>query len=343
MDESIAKLDQLIKEAGKILIVQADNPDGDSLASSLALEQIFGEMGKDTYMYCSVKVADYWKNLDGWDRVEQHMPSQFDVAVMVDNGYQRLLGNLTKSGEISLLKSKPFIILDHHSSETDIEFADVYINDPKQASTGQVIYTLATKLGWPLDKTSSSMITSSILSDSLGLTSEVMRENPQTLIVLAELVKNGVDLSELNAKRLESMKIDKTMVAYKGQLMQRIEFVDDGAIATITISHEELKERSGDYNPTVILDEMRSVRGVKISIGFKLYDHGGKTYKITARIRCNRGYSIAKDLAENYDGGGHPYASGIKWEDSNGLDFDKIKQDVLTKASELLIQADETI
>ena len=95
------------------------------------------------------------------------------------------------------------------------------------------------------------------------------------------------------------------------------------------------------YNPTIILDEMRMVRGVKVSIGFKTYDNDGRLTRITARIRCNRGSLIAKDLAESFGGGGHPYASGIKWQ-GNNLDLEDIKTQVIQKATEL-IKAESTI
>ena len=40
-------LQEIVTGAQKLLIIQAENPDGDSLGSALALEQIFGAMGKD--------------------------------------------------------------------------------------------------------------------------------------------------------------------------------------------------------------------------------------------------------------------------------------------------------
>ena len=37
---------KLIQEADKIVVIQAENPDGDSLGSSLALEEVLSDMGK---------------------------------------------------------------------------------------------------------------------------------------------------------------------------------------------------------------------------------------------------------------------------------------------------------
>ncbi|MEM6997391.1 MAG: DHH family phosphoesterase [Patescibacteria group bacterium] len=334
-----AQLLDLLSTSDNVLILQADNPDGDSLASSLALEEILGEMGKSTYMYCSINVPDYLKHMSGWSRVRDVFPSSYDVAIMVDNSYSRLLHNLTDT-DLATLKAKRLVILDHHGTETDIDFANLDYNDPACVSTGQVIYNLATELDLPINLQAAEYITISTLSDTLGLTSEALTGKPGPLQMLADLVARGVDLSELNARRLEEIKTERDIVAYRGQLLQRIVFSEDGAIAHITIPHDEIKKYGGQYNPTIILDEMRMVRGVKLGVGFKTYSQGDKISRVTARIRSSKGFLIADQLAEHFGGGGHPYASGAKWEGSD-LDFDQIKKDVLNKAHELLDQLEQ--
>ena len=55
----------LIEHSDRILIVQADNPDGDSLASALALEQIVHELGKEPILYCGIDMPGYLKYMPG--------------------------------------------------------------------------------------------------------------------------------------------------------------------------------------------------------------------------------------------------------------------------------------
>ena len=40
---------KIISEANSVIICQAENPDGDSVGSALALEEILSDMGKDVY------------------------------------------------------------------------------------------------------------------------------------------------------------------------------------------------------------------------------------------------------------------------------------------------------
>ncbi len=350
MDEGISKMDKqyqdinkLVQESQKIVVMQADNIDGDSLASAMALEQILGEMGKDVYLYCSVDITEYLRHIDGWDRVNKDFPSKYDLAILVDTSQAGLLENLTNEGNMSALQSRPFIVIDHHTRTDTFQMDNIIeLIDNSASATSEIIYNIAKHCDWPLDSTSASYMAISINSDTLGLTSEALQERSDTLRVMADLVDLGANLSELNHKRTLGLQIDNDVVAYKGNLLQRIVFSHEGRIASIVIPHQEVKDISTKYNPTVILDEMRFVKDVKIMIGFKVYDdyqHARKN-RMTARIRCTHGTLIARELAEHFGGGGHPYASGIKWEDDQ-LDFEAIQAEVLAKAAELLDAVDQ--
>src|SRR5580704_9176227 len=88
----------LLDQAEKVLIIQADNPDGDSLGSALALEQILGDLGKQTYLYCGMEIPTYLRHLTGWSRVSRDVPHKFDVSIIVDTSADSLLDALAKSG-----------------------------------------------------------------------------------------------------------------------------------------------------------------------------------------------------------------------------------------------------
>ena len=330
------KLQSFFADKQHIVVVQGDNPDADSLASSLALEQLLHEQGINTTLYCSIDVGHHLRYLSGWDRVTTELPAGFDAWILVDCEYLRLLDNAAASGVLGMLKPKPLLIFDHHSSPSDIEFASLVINDPSAGSTGQVIYNCAQVMGWEVSAKSAEMIAVSILADTLGFTSEVMHDNPSPLYTMAELVQRGVHLGELNERRLRQFQITPEIFNYKADLMKRVEFHFDNQIATIDIPHDEIKEYSMDYNPTVVLDETRMIAGLAVTIGFKSYERNGSIYKITGRIRCGYGYRFARELAAHFkDGGGHPYAAGFKVE-GRDLNFQEIKKQAIMKAKELI-------
>jgi phosphoesterase RecJ-like protein len=322
------EIDSITRDAKHIVLVQADNPDADSLASSLALEQILGDIGKEVTMYCGVELPSYLKYLKGSDRVVTEMPTAFDASIIIDTSSDILLEQLDRSGAKSWLASKPSIIIDHHSTQPTITFAKVILQ-ASAVATGEVIYELASQLKWELNDEAKKFIAIAILSDSLGLTTEAT--SSRTIHILAELVDGGVKLAQIETERRETMRREQELVHYKGQLLQRVEFYDNGRIASVTIPWEEIERYSPLYNPPMlVIDDMRLAKDVDIAICFKLYKDG----KVTAKIRCNYGKGIADKLAEHFGGGGHAYASGFKIQD--GRTYEEIKNDAFSYASRLL-------
>jgi phosphoesterase RecJ-like protein len=326
--EEPQKIAQILEHAQKIVILQADNPDGDSLASALAMEQILGDMGKEPYLYCAIDMPMHLQHMPGWDRVSRELPLQFDASIVVDTSSDGLFELLNNSGHKGWVTSKPSIVLDHHTTESTITWASVQCIMPVVA-TGQVIYELAQRLDWPLNTEACEFLAISILSDSLGLTTDAT--TARTIHIIAELVERGVSIASLENRRREMQRKSASILSYKADLIKRIQYSDDGRVATVDIPWEEIETYSQEYNPSVLVqDEMRLVEGVDIAIAFKLYKDG----RYTAKIRANYGKPIAQALAEHFGGGGHLYASGFKI--TNGRPFSEVKSECIQKARELL-------
>jgi phosphoesterase RecJ-like protein len=308
--------------------MQADNPDGDSLASALALEQILGDLGKEPLLYCGVDIPTYLRYIKGWDRVQRDVPNQFDLSIIVDTSAISLFEALGKSGQRQWVATKPCIVLDHHAVDISIPFARVIYNQPAVA-TGEVIYNLTQQLNWPLNATAQEMLAISIMSDSLGLVSEATTAG--SIRIIAELVEHGVNLARLENQRRELMRKSPELLRYKGRLLERLEFYADDRIAVVTIPWEEIEQYSHAYNPSMlVIEDMRMAENTDVAIAFKYY----KDSKVTAKIRCNFGKGIGGELAAHFGGGGHPYASGFKVTDGRSLE--EIKTECIRVASELL-------
>ncbi len=322
------KIQEILDGAKSVVVVQADNPDTDSLASALALEHILEEQGKKVYLYCGVDLPSYLSYLPGADRVSTELPKNFDASIIVDTSSDGLLEKMSERGEKNWLAAKPSIVIDHHATPPTISFASVICNH-KAVATGEVIYEIARQQQWKLNKEAQELLTIAILADSLGLMSEAT--SARSIHIIAQMVENGVNLAELDNARRETMRRDPELIYYKGRLLERVEFYGDNRIATITIPWEEIEQYSPLYNPPMlIIDDMRLAQGTDIAIAFKVYKDG----RVTAKIRCNYGKGIADKLAEHFGGGGHSYAAGFKITD--GTPFEEIKSDTIAKALELL-------
>lgn len=324
------KIKQLVDSAQKIVIIQADNPDADSLGSALALEHILGDMGKDVALYGGVDTPSYLRYLAGWDRIVNDLPSSFELSIIVDADTHTLLGQLEQRGQLAWLKSKPCIVLDHHpTTDKSLTFASARICDDQVSSTGEIIYQLAIKLSWSISQAAAECIMTAILGDTQGLANDLAK--PSTFRTMADLTELGAERPHLEELRRELSKMPESIYRYKGTLIAHTEFAAEGGIAYVVVPQDEINEFSPLYNPAAVIQgDMLQTNGVKLAIVFKTYDTG----RVTAALRANTGYGIAGELAEKMGGGGHPYASGFKVED--GKPFNEVRSECLKYATELL-------
>lgn len=296
---------QLIDSAKKIIIVQAENPDGDSLGSALALEEILGDIGKEIVLYCPVEIPKYMRYIKGWDRVINQFDTSFDLAIIVDTMADVLLTKILDTpGVRHYFETHPILVIDHHTTDSNLSFKHTSLNEDAVA-TSEIIYELATKSNWLINKQSAENLLVAIMSDSLGLT--VQSVSPRTFYIAGKLTELGASNSIIEKRRREYMKKSPEILKYKGVLIERIEYFLNGKLALIRIPWEEIKTYSDQYNPSVlVLDEMRLVEGVEIGIAIKTYPDG----KLTGKLRSN--LPISATIAGFFGGGGHEYAAGFR-------------------------------
>ena len=329
--KTIAEIETFIEAHKHLLIVQADNPDGDSLGSALALEHILGDMKKMTSMYCGVDVPEYLKFLSGWDRVSKTIPTTIDAVIIVDTSAQILLENLAATPEYPWVASKPTLVLDHHSEVVcDIPQASIILCDNTYVSTGELIYDVAQTLKWKMSVPAQEKIMQSILSDTLGLSTEATTSS--TYRRMAEMLEAGVDRYALDESRKLLSKMDPSVYMYKADLIKRTEFYGDNKeVALVVIPEDELYSVGTLYNPApLILNEMTMVEGVKMAIVIKRYKN-----RVTGALRATSQAPVANKIATTFGGGGHPYAAGFKM-DATPSSFSDIKSDVIRKTLELI-------
>lgn len=296
---------QLITAAHKIIVIQAENPDGDSLGSATALEEILGDMGKEVVLYCPVEIPKYMRYIKGWDRVVNDFDTSADLAIIVDTAADVLITKVLETpGVRGYLESHPVLVLDHHTTESNLSFEHTMISADVVA-TGQLIYDIATQAGWAINEQAAENMLIAIMSDSLGLTTQNVTTD--TYLTVAGLHKLGARNHVVEERRREFMKKAPEILAYKGELIGRIEYFLDGKLAVVHIPWEDIQKYSDAYNPSVlVLDEMRLVEGVEIGVAIKTYPDG----KVTGKLRANT--PIAEQVAGYFGGGGHKYAAGFR-------------------------------
>lgn len=315
----------LIEAAKKIIVIQAENPDGDSLGSSLALEEILSDLGKDVILYCPVEIPKYLRYIQGWDRIVNEFDTAADLAIIVDTSADVLITKVLETpGVRHFLESHPVLVIDHHTTDSTLSFEHTMLSEDAVA-TSEILYRFAIANNWQINQQAAENMLVAILSDSLGLTTQNV--SAQTYFVAGKLTELGAAASIIEGRRREFMKKSQEILAYKGELLSRIEYLLDGKLAVVHIPWEDIQAYSDQYNPSVlVLDEMRLVEGVELGVAIKTYPDG----KITGKLRAN--VPIAEQVAGYFGGGGHKYASGFRAYES----YDTILAELVTATDKAL-------
>lgn len=326
------KVKQLVANAKRVVVIQAENPDGDSIGSALALEEILGDLGKEVVLYCPVNIPKYLGYVRGWDRVVDEFPTNFDLSIIVDTASATLLERAIVPENLAQISKHPSIVLDHHITEDTLPFEHIPVIDTTVVATGELIFKLAKASEWPLNPMACEQLSISIMADSLGLMTE--NTTSESIRAVAELVDGGASLTVIDNRRKEFMKKSPEILAYKGRLLQRVEYQLDGALALIHIPWEEIAEFSDQYNPSMlVIDEMRLVSGVRVAIALKTYPDG----KVTGKIRGNPDAKVAETIASYFGGGGHPYVAGFRTYSDN---FNEVKHELISAVDKVLQEHD---
>lgn len=316
----------LIDQAKKIIVIQAENPDGDSLGSSLALEEILGDLGKDVVLYCPIDIPKYMRYIRGWDRVVTDFDTSADLAIIVDTTADVLMSKVLETPSVRhYLETHDVLVIDHHTETApNLSFDHTLLLEEAPAAS-QVIYHLAKDAGWAVNASAAENIMVALQSDTLGMTTPNV--TPESYRVAADLTELGASVADIEERRREFMKKPQNILEYKGRLIERIEYFLDGKLALVRIPFSEIQEYSDAYNPSVlVLDEMRLVIGVEIAVAIKTYPDG----KLTGKLRSNS--PISADVAGYFGGGGHKYAAGFRVYESE----DEVVRELITAADKAL-------
>jgi phosphoesterase RecJ-like protein len=317
---------KFIQGKERICVIQAENPDGDSLASAIALDYLLSD--KEISLYCPVDIPKYLHYFTDWSRVTNEFDFKADGYIIVDTAAEVLLSKLLDDAAIkNRLYSAPVLVIDHHETPDNLDFPHESIIEICPACA-EIIYRIAKTLELDISKEAAEVIFQGILSDTLGLTSATVTAG--TFEIAAELTRLGADISSLEDRRREFMKKSPRILDYKADLIKRIEYYLDGKLSTVHIPWDDIREYSDEYNPNVlILEEMRLVEGVEVAIAIKTYPDG----KLTGKIRCASDAPVADKIAGYFGGGGHPYAAGFRTYD---ISYDETIKELIKITPEIL-------
>jgi phosphoesterase RecJ-like protein len=294
LDETIARIRDIISNSENFVIAGHTNPDSDAIGSCLGLAMALDNLGK--------KPVVLLENYGGKEVIpgkEFLAPQPWgdlspDVMFALDCGSADRL----KAAEPILKSAKTVVCIDHHV--THEEFASVTLLDPNASSACELVYRVIEPMG-AIDKRVASALYAGILSDTGGFRYESAR--PATLVIVADLISRGIPSTEIYNELLMRHSVAETRmtgVAYTG-----VELLEGNAIAASLLTFEDFEKNDASADDSGgIVGSLLGIRGVQASVLVYEVDKG--TSK--ASFRSN-GLDVGK-LAVSLGGGGHKQAAG---------------------------------
>jgi len=298
-NNSETEIINIIKNAKSILIAPHVNPDGDCIGSAVALKLLLKkEFNKNSVLFIQSKVPDVYKFLletENFKTADELENQTFDLVIAEDcAAFDRLTSAIP-----FFEKAENTIVFDHH--KTNPAYAKYNYILPDLSSTGEVLFNFAQKAGWTFDEKIAEALYVAILTDTGGFKFENTKTG--TFLAVAELLKYGINPSELFKKCYESKPVE--MVKLSALAVNNAKFLfKDKVVYTIITLEDMKKTKALNEHTDGIVELLRQINTVELAFLVKETEDG--CAKISFR---SKNFDVTK-IASKFDGGGHSKAAG---------------------------------
>lgn len=293
-----------IRSARNVLAVGHENPDADTLGSTLAICRIVERAGNRASAVFTDPIPPIYDFLPDVGRAltDPEPGAGYDLLVISDCGTFDRVGEVV-ARHADLFNRLPRVVLDHHASNDGRGEADWI--DPGAAATCEMTALLAVRLGVPLDEGAGALATL-LMGGVVMDTATFAHPNttPRTLAVSAALVEAGAPLSDIS-RRLYRTKPEAQLRLF-GVVLARLAPEADGRIVHTSLFDADLVETGAiPAHSEGIIDLLAQADEADVAIVFK---EAGSSTRIS--VRTKPGGVDATALTGAFGGGGHARAAG---------------------------------
>ncbi|HBQ63731.1 MAG TPA: bifunctional oligoribonuclease/PAP phosphatase NrnA [Clostridiales bacterium] len=306
-DIPLKELGQAVMQPASLVLLPHVDPDGDTLASCVALALALEKAGKKVRVLTENGIPRIYELLEKTgtllhlNQTPGALDQQDACAVAVDAGSLERLGRR----KILLLGAECSLNIDHHRTNT--RFAQRNHVDIRASSTGEIICNLIHMLMIPLDPDIATALYIAISTDTGGF--RFGNTTPETHRIAADLLKTGLtmEISELSRLLFERTTPAKTLLM--GHTAGNIRFYGGGRIALSVITQQEMEEiGASDEDCEGLVNIGRNIQGVEVSVFMR--QRPDDTVKVN--LRSNE-YIDVSAVSTRFAGGGHSRAAGFTW------------------------------
>lgn len=292
----------------RVALITHVNADGDGVGSEVALWHLLTARGMRVTVANPTPIPDRFRflippGIDHSDRAVKEIEGA-DVLVVVD------IADLGRLGDLAAAVRKtrsPTVCIDHHVSPGSLPAGPRLVASDASA-TAELVFDLATALGWELATEAARALYVGILTDTGGF--RFANTTPRVLRVASALLERGVDPESIYETVYASSPEGK--VRLTAEVLQTLVVEPQIGLAWVTVPPDALaRHHTTADDLDGIVEYPRQIAGVRLALLFRQLANG----RIKVSFR-SMGSVDAAEIAQGFGGGGHRKAAGASAEGS---------------------------
>jgi bifunctional oligoribonuclease and PAP phosphatase NrnA len=294
----------------RVLITTHSRPDGDALGTSAAMAMALRRRKIDAeillFNRLPAKYAFLFEpnQITHFD-VEAGWPAdrpleKYDALLVLDTGTWSQLPGLR---ERLAGWQKPRLVVDHHLTQED--WAEVKLVETQAAAAGEIAAELLSRWKIRIDRPIATALFLAIASDTGWF--QFSNTRPATFRLAATLIEAGVDTDAMYQHLYQNERAERLALQTRAQ--DSLELLLDGRLAVMRIRRSDFQEtHSAPEDTENIINVPLQIRTVEVSI---LITEPPDDSPIRISLRSKGQIDVAR-FAEQFGGGGHARAAGLK-------------------------------
>ena len=292
----MTKLETMIDQAGKIVILGHVNPDGDCVGSCLAVYNYIKEWDSSKAVTVRLeRVPSKFSYLSGFDAIETEAGEEtYDLCICLDSSDEERLGDFKSCFD----RSVKTICIDHHI--TNRGYAQENVIDGHASSACEVVYGQLDESR--ISKRVAECIYTGIIHDT-GVF-KYSNTSRKTMEIAGKMMEKGIDFGTIIDGSFYKKTYMQSQILGRA-LLESITFLDGRCIFSV-VRKKDMDFYGVDKSDLDgIVDQLRVIDGIECAIF--LYETGIHQFKVS--LRSNSIVDVSR-IAAYFGGGGHVRAAG---------------------------------
>lgn len=287
----IGALIEKINAYDTIIIFRHVRPDPDALGSQLGFKYAIQKLFPNKHVYAVGSSVDNLSFIGEMDEINDEIFTDA-LGLVLDTA------NAPRIDDERYKMCKSIIKIDHHPPVD--QYGEINVVNTDSSSTSEIIYEILLNIGYGTDLITRE-IARCLYIGIVGDTGRFLFNNTtsKTMAIASELLKYDIDHTQMINQMQQR---DLTSIRFQGYVLQHFKFED--GVGYIFITKEILEQFNISASAaSLFVNSLADTQGIK-AWAFAI----DETSEIRVRLRSKD--IVINTLAAEYNGGGHPLASG---------------------------------